>query len=147
MTQIWNAVESLPSCGGATPVCLILIQVMRMLSARPQSVAITFWGMFELTIKESEAKRLTSPSPSSLVPIIPLALFARTYHPPVPFFACLQLLRFSLVQCSPLNLRKARGGGWLIEIGRNRGLTESQYITVPLMVPLTNVCSEILSNK
>ena len=42
MTQILNAVESLPSCGEATPVCLILIQVMRMLSARPQSLAITF---------------------------------------------------------------------------------------------------------
>ena len=94
MTQILNAVESLPSCGGATPVCLILIQVTRMLSARHQSLAITFWGMFELTIKESEAKRLTSRSPSTLVPIIPLSpLFA---------FNCCQLLRFSLVQCSPL---------------------------------------------
>ena len=101
MTQILNAVESLPSCEGATPVCLILIQVMRMLSACPQSLATTFWGMFELTIKESEAKRLTSGSPSTLVPIIPLS-------------------RFSLL---------------------------SQYITVPLMVPLTNVRSEILSNK
>ena len=76
MTQILNAVESLPSCGEATPVCLILIQVMRMLSARPQSLAITFWGMFELTIKESEAKRLTSRSPSTLVPIIPLSRFS-----------------------------------------------------------------------
>ena len=76
MTQILIAVESLPSCGGATPVFLILIQVTRMLSARPQSLAITFWGVFELTIKESEAKRLTSPSPSSLVPIIPLSRFS-----------------------------------------------------------------------
>ena len=77
MTQILNAVESLPSCRGAIPVCLILIQVMRMLSARPQSLAITFWGMFELTIKESEAKKsLTSRSPSTLVPIIPLSRFS-----------------------------------------------------------------------
>ena len=103
MTQILIAVESLPSCGGATPVFLILIQVTRMLSARPQSLAITFWGMFELTIKESEGEKTH----------FPLALFALSYHPPLPFFACLQLLRFSLVQCYPLNLRKACGGGRL----------------------------------
>ena len=101
MTQILNAVESLSSCGGATPVCLILIQVTRMLSARPQSLPITFWGMFELTIKESEGKQTH----------FPLALCARSYHPHLPLFTCLQLLRFSLVQCSPLNLRKACGGG------------------------------------
>lgn len=76
MTQILNAVESLPSCEGATPVCLILIQVMRMLSARPQSLAITFWGMFELTIKESEGEKTH----------YPLALCTRSYHPPLPVF-------------------------------------------------------------
>lgn len=104
-----------------------------MLSARPQSLAITFWGIFELTIKESGGERTH----------YPLALCPRSRHPPFPLFAfnCLQLLRFSLVACSPLNLRKAFGGGRLIEIGRNRGLTEIQYITVSIIVPLTNVRS------
>ena len=61
------------------------------------------WGMFELTIKESEGEKTHST----------LALCARSFRPHLPFFACLQLLRFSLVQCFPLNLRKACGGGRL----------------------------------
>lgn len=96
----------------------LMMKVTRMLSARPQSLAITFWGMFELTMKESEGEKTHSP----------LALCVRSRHPPLSLFA-FNCLRFSLVPCSPLNLGKACGGGRLIEISRNRGLTESEYIS------------------
>ena len=37
----------------------------------------------------------------------PLAPCARCHHPPLAFLTCLQLSRFSLVSCFPLNRRKA----------------------------------------
>ena len=87
---------------------------------RPQSLAITFWGIFELIIKKSghersDGKRRKSdalfspfPSHSSL-----LALCPHSHHPPLTFLAFLQLSRFwhVLALCSPLSLRKGCGGG------------------------------------
>ena len=35
-----------------------------------------FWGMFELTIKESEGERTTPRSPSALVPVLPISRFS-----------------------------------------------------------------------
>ena len=57
---------------------------------RPQSLAITFWGIFELIIKEGGDKG-SFPSHHS-----PLALYACSHHPPLALLlACLQLSRVS----------------------------------------------------
>ena len=54
---------------------------------RPQSLAITFWKIFELIIKESGDKG-SFPSHH-----FPLALYASFHHPPLAFLARLQLSR------------------------------------------------------
>ena len=60
---------------------------------RLQSLAITFWGIFELIIKVSGDHS-------------PLALYARSRHPPLALLAFLQLSRI-VSCCSPLSLGKA----------------------------------------
>ena len=54
---------------------------------RPQSLAITFWGIVELIIKENGDEG-SFPSHHS-----PLALYARSHHPPLALLAFLQLSR------------------------------------------------------
>ena len=85
---------------------------------RPQSLAITFWGIFELIIKESgdegsDGKRrkseATFPSLSFSFPFPSLlAPYARSQHPSLALLACLACSR---VPQSPLSLWKACGGG------------------------------------
>ena len=61
--------------------------------SRPELLAITFWGIFELIIKESgDHSRL--------------ALYARSRHPPLALLACLQLSHI-VSRCSPLSLGKS----------------------------------------
>ena len=55
---------------------------------RPQSIAITFWGILELIIKESGDER--TQMHSALI----------SHHPPLALLTCLQLSHFSLVPCS-----------------------------------------------
>ena len=91
----------------------MLISVAGLSLSRPQSLAISLWGIFELIIKESgnyksDGKRRTSEPPSlSSFPShhSPLAVNAGSHH--LALLACLQLSR---VLQSLLSHGKAFGG-------------------------------------
>ena len=93
----------------------MLISVAGLSLPRPQLLAISFWGIFVLIIKESgdersEGKGRTSePPPLSRFPShhSPLAVNARSHHTPLALLACLQ---FSRVLQSLLSHGKACGG-------------------------------------
>ena len=93
----------------------MLISVAGLSLPRPQSLAISLWGIFELIITDSgdygsDGKGRTSEDPPlSSFPshYSPLAVNARSHHAPFLLLACLQLSR---VLQSLLSHGKACGG-------------------------------------